>query len=163
MASNSVKLEGQCACGSVSYRSTASAEHLDFCYCKICQQIGGGPFVAWIGILKAALAWQGPIRSFVVNDLATRACCEKCGSTMTIQYHCYPEKTHVAAGSVSSGHETLPSPGMHIWISRKPAWYSIPSDGLLRYEEFDPEFDQVQRDFMATDLRATVMDGIQKV
>lgn len=59
-----------------------------------------------------------------------------------MQYHCYPDKTHVAAGSVVQGSETLPKVGCHIWIKRKPIWFEIPEDGVERWQEFDLAFEE---------------------
>ena len=88
-----------------------------------------------------------PGKHFIVHDLAFRTCCSNCGSALTMQYHCYPSKTHVAVGSVVEGTDSLPKVGMHIWVRRAPAWYSIPQDGVERWDEFDPQFDKVLDDF----------------
>jgi len=68
---------------------------------------------------------------------------------MTMQYDCYPDKTHLAAGGVVEGAEALPKVGCHIWVKRKPAWYEIPDEGrrVPRWEEFDEEFEAVRRDW----------------
>lgn len=66
---------------------------------------------------------------------------------MTMQYDCYPDKTHLAAGGVVEGADALPKVGCHIWVKRKPAWYEIPDEGrgVPRWEEFDEEFEAVRR------------------
>jgi len=116
-----------------------------------------------MGIHKASLDWYSRTPcgtpatatdeashslTFTVSELATRGCCKACGSTMTIQYHCYSEKTHLAAGTVVEGAGVVPKVGMHIWVSRKPPWYTIPDDGVERWGEFDPEFERVLRTYM---------------
>jgi hypothetical protein len=153
-----IVLRGSCACGAVTWTSTSAATHLDFCYCIPCQQISGAPFAAWLGIPKAALDWQSAsppsTSTYTINPLATRSCCSVCGGAATIQYHCYPEKTHIAAGSVTYGAEetsevgkAVPKVGCHLFVSRKPSWYTIPEDGVARWEEFDEEFDRVRREW----------------
>jgi len=57
-----------------------------------------------------------------------------------MQYDCYPEKTHIAAGLVTQGGELIPKVCMHIFVRSKPTWYNIPEDGIPRYDEFDEEF-----------------------
>ncbi|KXT07582.1 hypothetical protein AC578_10219 [Pseudocercospora eumusae] len=62
---------------------------------------------------------------------------------MSMQYDCYPEKTHVAAGSVVEDvHGVMKSfkAGDHIFVADKPAWYTIPEDGVKRYDGFDQCF-----------------------
>ncbi|EMC94489.1 hypothetical protein BAUCODRAFT_549812 [Baudoinia panamericana UAMH 10762] len=140
-------LKGSCACGAITWTSSQPAQNLDYCYCKTCQQISGAPFIAWLGIPKATLTWSGQLHTFTVNDLAARSCCGECGSTMTMQYHCFPDRTHVAAGSVTEGGDGLPQVEMHIFTKNKPVWYSIPDDNVPRWEEFDTETDRMLAEF----------------
>ena len=64
---------------------------------------------------------------------------------MSIQYDCYPEKTHVAAGTIVTGPEKglMPKVGLHLWVKECPKWYMIPDDGVERVMEFDKEFLEV--------------------
>ncbi|KAF2092963.1 hypothetical protein NA57DRAFT_62064 [Rhizodiscina lignyota] len=133
-------IKGRCACGEVTFQSSGFPQHLDFCYCTTCQQVTGAPFGAWTGIKRDTIVWEGPTAKYRVSNIATRSLCVQCGGTLVIQYDCYPNKTHVAAGTITKGSELLPKVGMHIFVKSKPAWYSIPDDGLPRYEEFDEEF-----------------------
>lgn len=67
---------------------------------------------------------------------------------MSMQYDCYPEKTHVAAGSVIEDVEGVMKSlkaGDHIFVADKPAWYTIPEDGVERYDGFDQSFLDRQR------------------
>jgi len=143
MPSNgTISLEGSCACGLTIWSSTSSPQHLDFCYCTTCQQISGAPFVAWMGITRDAITWSGAISSLRVCDFAVRTFCTGCGGTLSIQYDCYPRKTHVAAGMVTATKEgcEMPKVGCHLFVRSKPAWYQMSEDGVARYEEFDGEF-----------------------
>lgn len=62
---------------------------------------------------------------------------------MSMQYDCYPEKTHVTASTVVEDvtdiMKTL-KPGDHIFLKDKPEWYRIPEDNAPRYEGFDQSF-----------------------
>lgn len=136
-------LTGTCACHAVTYRSTAPAENLDFCYCQQDQRLSGAPFIAWFGVDRHQVTWSGPITTYTLSDIATRSCCAKCGSVLTIQYHCYPDKTHVAAGTIVRSDWEVPRHGMHSFVKYKPSWYEIPDDGVGRWEHFDPVFDEV--------------------
>lgn len=148
--SQPVVLAGQCACGQTTWQSTSLASHLDFCYCTLCARVTGAPFGAWTGIPKDSITWKGPIGTYTVSELATRSMCKTCGASLSIQYHCYPDKTHVAAGTVVKGAEKLPKVGVHIFVKEVPSWYSIPSDdGLPRWDGFDDEFTERQRKYEA--------------
>lgn len=135
-----VVLRGRCGCGEATFRTTGFPQHLDFCYCTTCRQITGAPFGAWTGIKKSTINWEGSIAKYRVSDIATRSLCVQCGASLSIQYDCYPDKTHVAAGIITQGAELLPKVGIHIFVKSKPAWYNIPDDGVPRIEEFDKEF-----------------------
>lgn len=143
-------LAGQCACGLTTWTSTSIPTHLDFCYCTACQQVTGAPFGAWIGLKRSSLEWEGHTAKFRINDLATRSLCVQCGATLTIQYDCYPEKTHLAAGLVVKGAELIPKVGLHLFVRSKPVWYSIPDDGIPRAEEFDDDFYKVLKKYQET-------------
>lgn len=146
MASNQVAvLRGQCACGSTTWTASVPPTHLDFCYCTTCQRVTGAPFGAWTGIAKNAIIWEGAIAKYKVSDIATRSLCVQCGGTLSIQYDCYPGKTHVAAGTIVSGAGVMPKVGVHIFVKSKPIWYDIPQDGLPRWDEFDEEFNEQLR------------------
>lgn len=146
-------LEGRCACGDTSWTSTSNATHLDFCYCTTCQQVTGAPFGAWAGIKKSSITWRGSTAKYRVSELATRSLCVQCGGTLSIQYDCYPDKTHVAAGTIVKGAERLPNVNVHIFVKSKPVWYDIPEDGLPRWEEFDDEFNEKLRAYRAAKKR----------
>lgn len=62
---------------------------------------------------------------------------------MSMQYDCYPDKMHVAAGTVVEGREELPKRATHIFLKRKPEWYRIPDDGGERWDGFDDGFEEL--------------------
>ena len=142
------ELSGSCACGSISYISTEQPEHLDYCYCLTCQRVSGAPFMAWTGILKSTLQWTFDSTPLVyratIGDtgicVAERICCGHCGCNISLQYYLYPEKTHVAAGTIRKCDFEMPPVGCHIWARHVPNWHNIPEDGVERYEEFDDVF-----------------------
>jgi hypothetical protein len=134
-------LSGSCACGACTFISIAPPLHLDLCYCLTCQRASGAPFMAWTGITKASLTWQGPISIFPSSSVATRTFCSKCGSSLSLQYDCYPGKTHVTATTVRRSDWKMPEVGVHIFVKSKPDWYQVPADGVERCEEFDAGFE----------------------
>lgn len=141
--SEQIYMEGRCGCGQTTWKSTSIATHLDFCYCTQCQQVTGSAFGTWMGIDKKSITWDGSPAKYRISELATRSLCVQCGGTLNIQYECYPGKTHVAAGTLTKGADLLPKqPSCHIFVRSKPVWYTIPDDGVPKWEEFDDEFKQ---------------------
>ena len=136
-------------CGDVTYTSTAEAQHLDYCYCTMCQQTSGSPFMAFIGVAKDTLNWKGILTGYRSSDMAMRLFCSKCGSALGMQYDCYPGKTHVAAGTIKQMKCAPPTLAMHLFVRSKPVWYRIPDDGVARHDAFDQSFMDVLNSYKA--------------
>lgn len=142
MASTLTTLRGSCACGACTYTYThpTPPEHLDFCYCTMCQRSAGAPFMAWMGVARSGLALSGPSKTVRLSVVAARTFCGDCGGCLTLQYDCYPEKTHLAAATVTEGGDVIPRLGVHIFVKSCPKWYRITEDGVERWEGFDGVF-----------------------
>jgi len=150
-----VLIRGSCACQSCTWSSKSAPQHLDFCYCTQCQQITGSAFGAWMGISRSSLDISGPttairLSSLAVDtipssatkslEIAARSFCTQCGGTLSIQYDCYPNKTHIAAGTIVTGAELIPRVGCHLFVAEKQPWFPICEDGVRRWDGFDEEF-----------------------
>lgn len=105
--------------------------------------------MAWTGVPKAALRWnftrKEPFvyRSFVGDtniSIGERTCCGSCGCNISLQYYLYPEKTHIAAPTIEKNDFEALKVGCHIWIKHVPEWYTIPVDGIERFQDFDDDF-----------------------
>ena len=59
-----------------------------------------------------------------------------------MQYDCYPEKTHLALATVKESEWEMPRVGLHIFVKDCPKWYTIPEDGVQRWEGLDGEFER---------------------
>jgi hypothetical protein len=149
-------ISGQCQCGNVTWTSTAPPAHLDYCYCSTCQQVSGAPFMAWMGIPKSDLIWSFKKEPFVYRSnigetgvsVSERHCCGNDGCNISLQYYLYPEKTHVAASTITRNDFDVPKVGCHIWTKSVPKWHTISEDGVPRYEEFDAEFTKLLEDYL---------------
>jgi hypothetical protein len=98
--------------------------------------------MAFMGVTREGLSFSGPIRTISLSAIADRIICSECGSNFGMQYACYPHKTHLAVATVRHKEWEFPPVGVHIFVRSCPAWYSIPDDGIQRYDEFDPEFER---------------------
>jgi hypothetical protein len=59
---------------------------------------------------------------------------------MTMQYYMKPERLSIAAGTLERNTAPLPQPAEHIFLTEKASWFKLPEDGLDRFEEFNPPF-----------------------
>lgn len=104
--------------------------------------------MAWMGIPKDSLTWNFESSPFIfkapVGDsntfISERTCCSKCGSNILLQYYLYPEKSHVAASTITRNDFEKLQVGCHIWFRHVPSWHVVPEDGIARYDEFDDDF-----------------------
>ena len=72
---------GQCLCGAVRFRATASLE-AQACHCTQCQRwTGGGPYYA-VRVRDLVLSGDDNIRSYAHSEWGERAVCGTCGSTL---------------------------------------------------------------------------------
>lgn len=156
-------MRGSCGCHSCTWSSTTPPQHLDFCYCTQCQQLTGSAFGAWMGMTRSSLTLSGPIRSIRLSitnigenvddatrapsEIATRTFCSQCGGTLSIQYDCYPGKTHVTAGTIVLGADRVPKVGCHLFVAEKQPWYGMREDGVKRWQGFDDEFLDVVKEW----------------
>ena len=149
---------GSCACGGISWTSTAPPQHLDYCYCLTCQQVSGAPFMAWTGIPRSALEWTFNSPTFTYrstvgdtdSNVGERTCCGTCGCNIILQYYLYPEKTHVAASTMRRCDFDTPKVGCHIWCRHIPSWHELPDDGVERHDEFDEDFQSRLNEYLKT-------------
>ena len=58
-------------------------------------------------------------------------------------YYAAPDTIAVAAGTIdeTSMQGELLKPDCHIFVEDKAGWFTLPDDGLTRYEKFPPGFE----------------------
>lgn len=139
-----IMFRGSCACGNIQYTSTALPDVLVNCNCSQCRKISGAPYLTFAAVPVKSLSWSTPPSAFRFSDIAQRGFCPLCGSSLTMAYHCQPERISVAAGTIdeTSVHGNLPKPSMHIFLKEKAGWFQLPEDGLDRWEEFSTPFQE---------------------
>ena len=135
-------LAGSCACGRIRYIGSQVPTSMTNCHCRQCQKRAGAPYLTWAGLKRTSLTWNSPPKLFKSSEMAERTFCHDCGSSMTMQYYCQPERLDIAAGTVDRSIEPLPQPKEHIFVAEKASWFKIPDDGLARFEKFDTPFSE---------------------
>ncbi len=67
-----------------------------------------------------------------------------------MKYSCSPDHTDVALGIVDS--ETISGavakPGKHIFFKEKSKWYSIPEDGVDKWDSFTDDFMKAKNEWV---------------
>ena len=87
MALNTSQLyDGRCLCGAVTVRAAPRPrDRLVACHCEMCRKWTGGVFTSF----QADEGWtvSGPVRIFESSDVAERAFCSECGSSLWYRMH----------------------------------------------------------------------------
>ena len=135
-------IEGSCLCGAVRFAAGDWVSPLQYCHCRRCQKVSGGPFGAAVVAPTENVRWlQGaelveqcvlPVR--VEPPPYRTAFCRRCGSPLPIVDAQRPFAI-IPAGALD-GQPPL-NPFRHIFVSRNPDWYAI-HDGLPQFEEHVP-------------------------
>ena len=123
------KYTGGCQCGELRYEVVGTPRKLVVCHCTDCQRQSGSAFGMTLLVNEADFRLtQGEVKTFVSTSAAGRAklgaFCPRCGTRI---YH----KPEWRPGTVSVKPGTLDDtsglkPDMHIWISSKQPWVTIP-------------------------------------
>jgi len=113
---------GGCQCGAVRYRAAALRDDAHLCHCRMCQKAVGNAFAAFVGTLKADLAWtRGAPARFRSSDHVERGFCAACGTPLTYEVVDGPNMA-ITIGSLDDP-EAVP-PLTHDGIEGRLAWFA---------------------------------------
>lgn len=138
------------------YQSSTLPISITLCHCTACRKASGAPFLSFGRFHKTALHWSttspdgklplkitpSPISEQGVS-MAVRGSCGDCGSPLSMKYHCYPDDTYVAMGTVDESKVvgSIVKPTEHMFLREKARWWELANDdGLAKHEGFDQPF-----------------------
>ena len=120
-------IKGHCACGKVSYESSADPAFTGVCHCKDCQRQSGSAFAVVIGIPSASLSVHGDMKTVTgTGDSGkgtSRKFCPDCGSTILSEVELMPGVSMVRAGTLDD--TSWVKPGMQIYCDSAQSWVSL--------------------------------------
>jgi hypothetical protein len=163
---HSMVLKGSCSCGSCRYEISDwnPPTELLHCYCLLCRQLSGGPFMTWMPVYQRNFCWtsgkekveaaslsakvdsektftedKSPLQLVRTTSFGQRHICQQCGGVLTIVYDEDGDTMiwPVAAGvdDVSALSDEALEYVAHICCGYKQRWYNLPDDGLPRIAE----------------------------
>lgn len=123
-------IKGHCACGKVSYESSAEPAFTGVCHCKECQRQSGSAFAVVIGVPTAALTVTGELKTYVATADSgkpnVRKFCPNCGSTILSEPDAFAGVSIVRAGTLDD--TSWVKPGMQIYCEAMQPWVSLGGD-----------------------------------
>jgi hypothetical protein len=145
-------ISGSCVCGSVRWESAYPPSRASFCYCRTCSKISGGAFIAFMDLPASSVAFlpsnssqSSTFKLMAVSKSAERGFCSACGSTLTMRYFATPETLYLTMASADEKSPKFGAKDMeslskkHIYVRDKVGWYTLPDDGLPRFETMPNE------------------------
>ena len=137
-------IAGGCSCGNSRYEFDCEQQptELQHCYCRLCRQLSGGPFMTWMPVWKEDFRWintESTPPLVRTTPHGQRHICADCGAALTIVYDDQLDLIWPAAGGFDDAaalqDDLRLSRVVHICCRYRPTWYTIPSDGLPRIPE----------------------------
>jgi hypothetical protein len=75
-------MSGGCQCGRVRYVASVEPKEAYACHCKMCRKATGGAWVAFVGVRKDEVHWQGEPDWYASSPIAKRPYCSECGTPL---------------------------------------------------------------------------------
>lgn len=141
---NQPALTGSCACGQISYTSSALPNEISNCHCVTCRKTTGNLYASFASFPTSSITWTSSspdsLATTHYSKEAERAHCKECGSPISIVYYSSKERISIATGTIDemSLKGVLPKVSEHIFVGKweRKGWYELPEDGLDRFERF---------------------------
>lgn len=80
------ELDGQCLCGAVRIRITASERALEACHCSMCRRWAGGPAISLRLVTDPQIDGIEHVVRYCSSDWAERGFCRNCGTHLFYYY-----------------------------------------------------------------------------
>lgn len=149
METPDVMIKGGCACGRIQYTSTCMPDEMINCHCCTCRKLGGGPSLPFASVPTKSICWlKTPPDLWKRSDVAERGFCSKCGSTLSIQYYCQPDRFSSTASSIDESKLPLRKIDEHIFVKEKAPWYDLPDDGIQRFERMPAAYEIIMHKWL---------------
>ncbi|WP_366637125.1 GFA family protein [Aquisalimonas sp.] len=132
----SVILRGQCLCGAVSIRASASGRHVDACHCTMCRRWGGGPLLVVRCAEDMQLDGVEHVTRYRSSGWAERGFCSGCGT------HLYFRLIGGGFLAISAGLVDVPADWRlttEVFVEEQPAYYQFAGETRRLIGEGDME------------------------
>src|SRR5262245_36138799 len=134
-----MKIDGGCHCGAITYEAEVDPEHTSICHCTDCQQLSGTVFRTSIRAANDKFKiLSGEPRVYVkIGESGGRraqAFCANCGSPIYATAAEGNAPYNIRVGTVRQRHQLVPK--VQIWCRSEQQW--LPTLGTIRKVEKQP-------------------------
>lgn len=92
-------MTGGCQCGRVRYSVRVEDFDAYLCHCRMCQRATGGVSIAFKGVRRADITWDGEPDWYRSSPIADRPFCSACGTPLGFRYLEGSDKMDLTVGS----------------------------------------------------------------
>lgn len=131
-------IQGSCQCGGVTYELNAPPRKVIACHCKECQKLATAPFSVTALVPAEAIRFTGEMKEWgrlaESGNRNNAKFCPECGNRIYHYNPAQPEVIKLKLKPVDLADDTIFQPTMHVWVSEKQSWYSLP-EGVPAFDK----------------------------
>jgi hypothetical protein len=130
-------LQGSCLCGDVAFEYHGAPARMLHCHCSRCRRSRGAPHATNLGGPMENFRWVRGLAQVTLYKLPeaqifSAAFCQRCGSQV-------PWMNPARGTAVMPAGSLDDDPGLrptgHIHLTSKAGWFTLPDDGLTRFDD----------------------------
>jgi hypothetical protein len=80
------QMTGGCACDRVRYTAAIDDDDAYLCHCRMCQRATGSVSIAFKGVKRSDVAWEGEPDIYDSSPIAERLFCRDCGTSLGFRF-----------------------------------------------------------------------------
>ena len=130
-------ITGSCVCGAVTYKIEGKLREARSCHCSTCRKAFSAQASAYALVDPEKFSWvsgRDLLTTYEAKAGEGLQFCRLCGSTLC---GTYKGTIHGVTLGCTDGDPGI-TLGMHIFVSDKAPWETLPEDGTPQYEEWPP-------------------------
>jgi hypothetical protein len=121
----SMKIDGACHCGSISFEAEIDPGRVEICHCTDCQSLSGSAYRTTVPVAAGQFTMRGTPTLYTKTaengKKRFQAFCPKCGSPIfSSDAEAKPAVYHIRIGTVHQRNELVPS--LQIWCRSAQPW-----------------------------------------
>jgi hypothetical protein len=133
-------MRGSCLCGGVAFEVALPFRRANYCHCSRCRKHSGSNASAQGRVLREGFRLvhgEELIRIYRPEGGAVKAFCSVCGSSLF--GGTWPDGPEVSIRFGALDGDPLVRPQYHSFVASRAPWDELPSDGLPRFPEQNPD------------------------
>ena len=136
LAMAKIEKSGGCQCRRVRYTVQVDPTDAYLCHCRMCQRATGGVAAAFVGVLRADVAWDGEPDYYRSSPIAERPFCAQCGTPLGFRFLEGSDKMDLTIGSFDDPSDFVPK--HHFGAeSLHEAWLDTSALPRMRSDEYE--------------------------